>query len=212
MNPLETLPAKMFLLAFDPRRGRLTARNELGYLLRAAALAELVLNGQLRDEDGKAVAVGRAPGGDPVLDALWYDLEGGGPRSWRRLVERERKQAFHAVRDQLADARVIKLADARFLGLFPHTRVVLRDTRSARQVADQVGRAIRGGQAQGQVERDTAALAALAAAGQLKTVLGARDRRHFKARLDRFAEPVAPVTKALRRAVTARRAAIASGG
>jgi hypothetical protein len=202
----------MFLLAFEPRRGRLTARGDLGYLVRAAALAELVLNGRLRDEGGKAVTAGPATDGDPVLEAVWAEIETGGPRSWRRLVERERKRTFRAVRDQLAAARVVKLEDARFLGLFPYTRVALRDTRYARRVAEQVGRAIRGGQAQDRVERDAAVLAALAAAGQLKAVLGGRDRRQFKARLDRFAEPVAPVAKALRRAMVAKRAAAASGG
>lgn len=212
MNPPESLPAKLFLLAFDSRRGRLTARDELGYLLRAAALAELVLNGRLRDEGGKAVAGDRVPGGDPVLDELWAEVEAGGARSWRRLVERDRKRTFRAVRDQLAGARVVQLEDARFLGLFPYTRVVLRDSRYARRIAEQVGRAIRGGQPQDRVPQDAAVLAALAAAGQLKVVLGGRDRRQFKDRLDRFAEPVQPIAKALRRALTAKRAAVASSG
>jgi hypothetical protein len=204
----------MFLLAFHPRRPRLTGRGDLGYLLRAAALAELVLNGQLRDDGGKAVTTGRAPSSDPVSAGLWHEIEADSPRSWRRLIARDRKQTFRAVRDQLADARVIKLEDARFLGLFPYTRTrtTLRDTRHSRQIAEQVGRAIRGGQAADRVDRDAALLAALASAGQLRVVLGTRDRRRFKARLDQFAAPVEPVVKALHRAIAAKRAAAASGG
>jgi hypothetical protein len=212
MNPPDSLPAKMFLLAFHPRRPRLTGRGDLGYLLRAAALAEMVLNGQLRDDGGKAVTTGRAPSSDPVSAGLWHEIEADSPRSWRRLIARDRKQTFRAVRDQLAHARVIKLEAVRFLGVFPYTRTTLRDTRHARQIAEQVGRAIRGGQAADRVDRDAALLAALASAGQLKVVLGARDRRRFKARLDQFAAPAEPVVKALHRAIAAKRAAAASGG
>ncbi|TNC25458.1 GOLPH3/VPS74 family protein [Amycolatopsis alkalitolerans] len=212
MNPPESLAAKMFLLAFDPRKQRLTARDDLGYLLRAAALAELVLNGRLRDEDGKAVAAGPALAGDPVLDEQWSRIEAAGPRSWRRWVGHDRRQIFAAVRDQLAEAHVIKTEQVRILGLFPYTRVTLRDTRAARRVAEQVSRAVRGGQAAGRVDRDAGVLAALAAAGQLRVVLGGRERRQFKTRLDRLGEPVEPVAKALRRAITSKRAAAASGG
>ncbi|WP_166459700.1 GOLPH3/VPS74 family protein [Amycolatopsis pithecellobii] len=212
MNPTESLPAKMFLLAFDPGRGRLTSRDNLGYLLRASALAELVLNGRLRDEDGKAVADGRVPGPDPVLAGVWNDVGSNPARSWRRWVGRDRGRTFGEVRDQLAEAGVLKTERVRFLGLVPHTRITLRDTRAARQVADQVSRAIRGGQAAARVPQDAAVLAALAAAGQLRVVLSGRDRRQYKARLDRFAEPVEPVVKALHRVITAKRAAAASGG
>lgn len=211
MNPPDSMPAKMMLLAFDLRRQRLTARDDLGYLVRAAALAELVLNGQLRDEGGKVAVAGRAPA-DPVLSGLWEEIAAASPRSWRRWLGQDRKQTFRAVRDQLAEARVVKLEQARFAGLFPYTRMTLRESRQARRVAEQVSHAIRGGQPAARVDRDVAALAALASAGQLRVVLGTRDRRQFKARLTQFATPVEPVAKALHRAITAKRAAAASGG
>ncbi|WP_236793004.1 GPP34 family phosphoprotein [Amycolatopsis sp. GM8] len=211
MNPPESLPAKMFLLAFDLPHQRLPARDELGYTLRAAALAALVLNGQLRDEDGKAAVAGKPPDTDPVLDELWHAIEADPSRSWRRWVERGRKQTFDAVRDQHLNAHVIKAERERFLGLFPYTRFTVRDTRTARRVADEVSRAIRGGQAASRVGQEVAALAALAAAGQMRVVLNGRDRHQYRTRLDRFGEPIQPVVHALQRAIRTKRAA-ASGG
>lgn len=212
MSQPESLPAKMFLLAFDLRRNRLTARDELGYLVRAAALADLVLNGRLRDEGGKVMATGPVSAADPVFDDLWSAIEADPGRSWRRWIERGRRETFAAVRGQLAAGHVISAEPARFLGLFPYTRVTLRDTRAARRVAEQVSRAIRGGQAASRVDSDAGVLAALAAAGQLRVVAGIRDRRQFKSRLDTFGEPVEPIVKALRRAINSKRAAAASSG
>ena len=212
MKPPETLPARMFLLAFDPQRNRLTARGELGYLLRAAALAELVLNGHLTNAGGKACA-GAYPGDlDPVLFEVWEQVSQASPRSWRRWVSRGRRGTFAAVRDQLVDARVLRLEPARLLGLIPCTRVVLREPHRARRLGEQVGRAVRGGEAVARVDPGIAALAALASAGQLRVALGGRDRRRFKDRIGELGTPIEPVATALRRAIAAQRAAAASGG
>ncbi|GHF51881.1 hypothetical protein FHX82_004085 [Amycolatopsis bartoniae] len=207
----ESLPAKMFLLAFHPVKGRLTSRDELGHLLRAAALAELVLSGRLRDDGGKAVVAGAVPS-DPVLAAVWQEVSESSPRSWSRWVGRGRKEIFAAVRDLLADERVIRVEHARWLGLVPHTRITLRDTREARRLAEQVRRALVGTQAPSRVDGEIRVLAALAGAAQLRVVLSAADRRRNRARLDQLAEPIAPVAKALRKAITAKRAAAASSG
>jgi hypothetical protein len=43
----ESLPARVYLLAYDRRRQRLTARPQLGFLLRAAAMADLELGGRV---------------------------------------------------------------------------------------------------------------------------------------------------------------------
>jgi hypothetical protein len=60
----ESLTRSTFLLAFDLRKEKLTQRDVLGYLLRAAALAELLLAGNLADESGKARAR-TAPAAEP---------------------------------------------------------------------------------------------------------------------------------------------------
>ena len=47
-----SLPTRLFLLAYDPKKQRLTNRSHLGALLRAGALAELTFAGHVADEDG----------------------------------------------------------------------------------------------------------------------------------------------------------------
>jgi hypothetical protein len=70
----ESLPGQLYLLAYDPRKERLTARTQLGYLMRAAALTELRLRGHIADE-GRKVRVTN-PGGvaDPVLGAVLREV------------------------------------------------------------------------------------------------------------------------------------------
>ncbi|HJQ48026.1 MAG TPA: GPP34 family phosphoprotein [Amycolatopsis sp.] len=212
MKAPDTLPARMFLLAFDPRRNRFTARGELGYLLRAAALAELVLNGHLADADGKARA-GKYPGEqDPVLFAVWERVSQDSPRSWRRWVSVDRRGIFAAVRDQLVEARVVRSERVRLLGLIPYTRLTLREPHRARRLQEEVARAVRGGEPAARLEPGLAALAALASAGQLRVVLGGRDRRRFKARVAELGAPIEPIPKALQRAIASQRAAAASSG
>ncbi|WP_166463033.1 GOLPH3/VPS74 family protein [Amycolatopsis acidicola] len=211
MTPPETLPAQLFLLAFDLRRGKLTGRGELGLMLRAAALADLVLSGHLTDEAGNAVASGRPPE-DLVLRAVFEEVSQVPGRSWRRWVGRGKRAMVGAVRDQLAGARVVGAEQTRVLGLFPYTRVTVKDTRAARRVADQVGRAIRGGQPVNRVDAPVAALAALAAAGELRVVAGGGERRQYRDRLRELGSRIDPIPAALRRAVKAQHAAAASSG
>ena len=73
MDRPDSLAAQLFLLAYDTKRQRLVSRSELGYALRAAALADLVLRGSLVDDGGKPVPGSPAPGADPVLDPVLLD-------------------------------------------------------------------------------------------------------------------------------------------
>lgn len=210
MTAPESLPAKAFLLAFHPEKHRLTARAELGYLLRAAALADLVHSGHLRDERGKAVVTSETVQ-DPVLAQVLAEASAK-PAGWRWLVRRGRREIFHAVRDQLGDARVLRVEHSRALGLFPHTRIELRDTVAAKRIAEQVGRAIRGGRPASKIEPEVASLAALAAAVPLRVVVGPAEARRHRERLDPLGAPIEPVVTALRKAIRAQRAAAASSG
>lgn len=207
----ETLPEKVFLLAFDSRRGRLPGGFELGYTIRAAALAELLLRGHLRDESGKARVAKPASGLDLLLREVWEEIEPAAPRSWRRWIARGRGRAVRATRDLLAEKKVISVEKRRFLGLFPVTRITLRRPRPAHQLAEEVGRAIRGGQPVGRVDPRVGALAALVSAGPIRTVIGFSERRRFKKRLATLGEPIEPIPAALRKVIATMRSA-ASGG
>ncbi|TVT30747.1 GPP34 family phosphoprotein, partial [Amycolatopsis rhizosphaerae] len=193
-----SLPAKMFLLTYDARRDRFTARAELGYLLRAAALADLVLRGHLADESGKAWPVKPFTGADPVLSELWGRITGAPPRSWRRRLGPGRRQAIRSVRDQLAEAGLIGLEPRRALGLIPYSKVTVRDQASVRSLGERVGRAIRGGEPAVRVAPDCAVLAALAASAGLRVVLKLGERRRYRQRLAELGRPVEPICTALR--------------
>ncbi|MFD2417062.1 GPP34 family phosphoprotein [Amycolatopsis pigmentata] len=204
----ESLPEKLFLLAVDARQERLRGGLELGYALRAAALADLLLRGHLRDESGKACVAKPASGLDPLLQGVWEEVERAGRCSWRRLINRGRGQAIRATRDALAGAGVIRVGKRRVLGLFPATKITLRG--SVHRLADEVGRAIRGGGPVARIDPDVAALAVLASAIPLRTVISVGERRRFKKRRAALGEPIEPIPDALRRVIANARA-VASG-
>lgn len=76
-----SLPARLYLLAWD------TTRNELAgttHLVRAGALTELAQRGLLVDDDGIATPVDMDSGtGDAVLDGLLELVRESRPHRWR---------------------------------------------------------------------------------------------------------------------------------
>lgn len=208
----ESLTRSTFLLAFDLRKEKLTQRDVLGYLLRAAALTELLLAGNLVDESGKArarTAPAAEPGSLPAV--VWEQISSSPPRSWRRWVQKDHGKAVHVVRDELAAARLISVERRRIL-LFPVERITPRKAYLSRRLAERVGRAIRGGQPVGHVDEDVRVLAALAMAAGLKTVVPSwRETRQLRDRIQQLSAPVEPVATALRKSVEAAKAASSSG-
>jgi hypothetical protein len=205
------LPERMFLLAYDPRRERLTRRTDVGLLVRAAALAELELRGALIDDDGRAsVPQSRRPEvTDPLLRQVLAEVEASKPRRWQYWVQRDRRKAQAAVEQRLAAAGVVALERRRILGVFPSTRILVRDPLLIGRLHDRVTEALRGRTAD---PRDASAVA-LAAAGELGTVLKWRQRRAERARIAELTAAGAPAAvKGLKKAVAARNAATSSGG
>ncbi|WP_283135912.1 GPP34 family phosphoprotein [Rhizohabitans arisaemae] len=211
MNQGESLTQSAFLLAFDLRKGELTQRIELGHLLRATALAELLLAGNLADESGKARALTAPAAEHGALRAMvWEQVSDSKPRSWYRWVH-DNGTAVLMVRDELAAARVINVERRRVL-LFPVERITLREESPARSLAERVGRAIRGGRPVADLDEDIRVLAALAAAAQLESVLpSGREARPLRDRIRQLSAPIEPITTALRQCAEAARTAAASG-
>jgi hypothetical protein len=196
------LPERMFLLAYDPRRERLTRRTDVGLLVRAAALAELELRGALIDDDGRAsVPQSRRPEvTDPLLRQVLAEVEASKPRRWQYWVQRDRRKAQAAVEQRLAAAGVVALE---------RRRILVRDPLLIGRLHDRVTEALRGRTAD---PRDASAVA-LAAAGELGTVLKWRQRRAERARIAELTAAGAPAAvKGLKKAVAARNAATSSGG
>ncbi|MDH6141984.1 MULTISPECIES: GOLPH3/VPS74 family protein [Kitasatospora] len=201
----DTLQGKLFLLAYDPDKGRLTSRSNLDLLLRAAGLADLLRLGLIRDDRGRPVAVAPAPAGlDPLLAEPLRLIAQSRPRSWQRWIGR-RRPTVREVRGSLADQGVLRLEERRVLGLFHAVRIEPRDPRARKQLTAAVSAALR--DPISRVEAADAALVALAHAGELTLVLSRQQRREEKARIAELADLCGPVPAALRRAIRSRRAA-----
>lgn len=211
MEVPESLPQMLYLLAYDTRKQRMTARLELGYVLRAAALTDLLLAGHLTDADGRPRVRGEARIDDPLTDELFQQLAVSPPRSWQRWVNRQARKAPRTVRDTLAAAGVIRVESYRRLGLFPANRITLRDPRMHKRLTDRVSAALSQTRPASRVEPRDAAMVALAATGEFSTVLPRPRRRESRRRIAELSEAAGPVTKALRRAIAQARSAAAGG-
>ncbi|MFI2608714.1 GPP34 family phosphoprotein [Kitasatospora sp. NPDC018619] len=198
-----TLPEKLYLLAYDPRRARTTQHSSLNLLLQAAALTELLRRGLLHEDGRKAVARARdgaaVAGLDPYSAHLLAQIRGARPHSWSAWIGRARStgrdQPIRRVRDGLAEAGRITLRPHRVAGLFPATVVTLDDPAVRTALAARVTGALTGPLSR--VDPADAALTALVAAGKLRTVLSSRERREHRGRIGKLAPAAGPVPRAL---------------
>jgi hypothetical protein len=202
-----SLPAALFLLAHHPQRQRLTAGRRTGVLLRAAALAELTARGHLEDASGKARV--RDPGrpADPVLAGVLDEIVGSRPRSWQHWVRRHRRSTWHAVRDQLCGAGVITVQAGPLGGRVEVSQLDALAALHAR--ADEV---LRGREPVDQIDQRDAAIVALAAAGELRTVVPRRAGRRYRTRIRELTERAGAAVPALRRVLRATRLLVVVAG
>lgn len=208
MDLPDTLPGKLYLLAYNPERGRPIGRADLDLLLRAAALTDLLQRGLVRDVDGRPSATGRAPHGlNPVLADLLDRIAETKPHPWGWWI-RLRGRPVRSVRDDLAAAGWIRVEEHRILGLFPTARITERDPRVRKALAATVSSALTAPASR--IEPADAALVALADAAHLRTVLTRHQRRDHRERLTLLADQTAPIPHALRNAIRSRRAAASS--
>ncbi|WP_030061158.1 MULTISPECIES: GOLPH3/VPS74 family protein [Streptomyces] len=204
MDQPVTLPEKLYLLAYDPRRERITATIKLDLVVRAAALTELLRRGLIRDDGRHPAAVdgvgGAADGLDPLSASLLEQIRQGRRRSWKSWIGRQAWSA-RVVRDGLRAAGRIRVEEHRVLGLFPVARVTLPEPRLRKALAASVTSALSGPLSR--VDPADAALVALVDAARLGSALTWRQRREFRTRIDKLAPAAGPVPRALRRAVNA---------
>ncbi|MEV7021546.1 GPP34 family phosphoprotein [Kitasatospora sp. NPDC093558] len=204
MDVPTTLPEKLYLLAYDPERGRHLTTLNLDAAVRAAALTELLHRGLIRDDGRHPAAVdGAADGLDPLSAWLLEQIRQGRRRSWKSWIGRQSWSA-HTVRDGLAADGRIRVEERRVLGIFPVARVTLPEPRVRKELASRVTSALKGPLSY--VDPADAALVALADAAQLRAVMTWGQRREFRARIAKLAPAAGPVPRALRRAVAARNA------
>ena len=210
MDLPDTLPGRIYLLAYPPDKDRVAHRSQLGLLLRAAALTDLLQRGLLSDQHGRARSDGLAPDGlAPVLAAVLDRIAASRPRSWEHWVTADERGTARAVRDLLCEQGRLDLTEYRVLGLFPGRRAVPRDPAVRQQLATGVEAALAAGTA-AEVEPWQAAVVSLAAAAELRPVLSRRRQHEQRARIAELTAITGPVPPALRRAIRSRRAAMSS--
>ena len=208
MEPPDSLPARLYLLAYDLGRARF--RGHVDVAVRAAALEELRLQGHLYDEAGKVRVHDPRPLADPVLDAVLREAGEGRPRPWKHWISARSRQTGRAVRDQLDDRLYLRVEHRRILGIFPHATVTARDPRVIEQLQRTAVAALTRGPTVSHVDPREAALVAFAALAQFDSIFPRRLRREHKARIVEFVDRVAPVAPALKKVIEA--ATESSGG
>ncbi|MFD2473391.1 GPP34 family phosphoprotein [Amycolatopsis silviterrae] len=192
----DSLPARAYFLACDPA----SRRSSTALLVRAAAVTDLVLRGNLRDQRGHAEPTDAAPTGDLLLDDLLTDLRTHSPASWRALLRRGRNDTLQSLETQLSASGLLEEGTTSFLR---RKVLVPADSSRVREAHADLKRALAAPLSE--VDSPTAALAALAAASGVG-VARSEARKHADrlAELEKLAGPAVP---ALRKAVAGRRAA-----
>ncbi|BCB88127.1 GOLPH3/VPS74 family protein [Phytohabitans suffuscus] len=196
-----SLPQRIFLLAYNPDKGKVGLGTNLGAMLRAAALADLYQGGHLTDERGRATIDARHPCHDPVLDALLEEIAGSKPHTWQSWIGHRQHAAVRAVRQQLNDGGWVHLQPHKILGLFPTTKVTIRDPRVRKELLDRVNTALR--KPIGSIDPADAALVAIVAAGDLKLVLDRKTKRAHKQRTQELTKLSGPIAPALHKSIQA---------
>ncbi|MEU0376726.1 GOLPH3/VPS74 family protein [Streptomyces cyaneofuscatus] len=125
--PALTLPEELILLTLNPGSGKpLCAAASLAYGTAGAALAELELQGRIREERGRVQVVNPLDPADPLLAALLRTLpQAKGRRSGMRArhwVDNFDKHVRDTYLDSLVERSVLSRETRRFLGLFPSHR------------------------------------------------------------------------------------------
>ncbi|TDD64975.1 GOLPH3/VPS74 family protein [Actinomadura rubrisoli] len=201
----DSLPARMFLLAYDARKQKMAkGGSQLGYVLRAAALTELYLDGRLGEERRRPVP--GTPGDDPY--GLLAQIAASRPRSWQHWIRKDSRAMVATIRDELVRGGWIRVRRRRAWGLFPCHQVTVRDPRVVKELWGGASAALRG-RPVAHVNSYDAAAVALAAAGELKTVLPGADRRRHKRRIEELTARSGPAAPAVRKVIRAQNAAAA---
>ncbi|MEU0358113.1 GOLPH3/VPS74 family protein [Streptomyces cyaneofuscatus] len=125
--PALTLPEELILLTLNPGSGKpLCAAASLAYGTAGAVLAELELQGRIREERGRVQVVNPLDPADPLLAALLRTLpQAKGRRSGMRArhwVDNFDKHVRDTYLDSLVERSLLSRETRRFLGLFPSHR------------------------------------------------------------------------------------------
>ena len=206
-----SLPARLYLLAWDTARGKVTSASQVPHLVRAGALTELAQRGLLADADGVATPTtpdGRT--GDPVLDGLLELVEESRPHKWRTWVGLRARITLDAVEAQLAADGYLRAEKTRVLGVFPSVDYEIDRVAVVNGLRAEARLVLEGPVPVDEVSPRDAAVVTLAAAAELRTLLSGTERERYEARIAALAERSGPTAPTLKHAVQEVRSAVAA--
>ncbi|MFI1168972.1 GPP34 family phosphoprotein [Streptomyces sp. NPDC020801] len=204
-----SLPARLYLLAWDTTRLRITGAAHLHHLVRAGALTELAQRGLLVDDDGIATPVDLdARTGDAVLDGLLDLVRESRPRRWKTWVTLRARFTLVAVREQLAAEGYLRAEKRRVFGIFPSVEYALERVAVVDALREEARQVLEGALPAVRVSERDAAVVALAAAAELRTLVPGRDRRRHRRRIEELTERSGAAAPALRGVVHEVRTAV----
>ncbi|MFK4227483.1 GPP34 family phosphoprotein [Streptomyces sp. NPDC019890] len=204
-----SLAARLYLLSWDTERMTLVGAPHLALLVRAGALAELAQRGMLTDDGGVVRPIGDNRTGDLPLDKLLELIEESRPRGWRRWLTFHSAYTLDAVRTQLTAAGYLRKRRRRVLGLFPSAHYELDRVDVVKSMREDVRTVLVGPAAVAEISDQDAALVALAAAAELRTLADSRERGRHKARIEALTERSGMAAPALKKIVQEVRAVMA---
>ncbi|MFI6334174.1 GPP34 family phosphoprotein [Streptomyces sp. NPDC050535] len=197
-----SLPARLYLLSWDTAKLKVTGATHLHHLVRAGALTELAQRGLLSDVEGIATPVDPdAHTGDLVLDGLLELIEESRPRKWKAWVTLRARVTLDAVRAQLAAEGYLRAEKKRVLGLFPSVEYELDRVSAVDALREDARRVLAGPEPVADVSERAAAVVALAAAAELRTLMSGKDRKLHKDRIERLTERSGAAAPALKKVI-----------
>ncbi|MFJ6836338.1 GPP34 family phosphoprotein [Streptomyces sp. NPDC091209] len=204
-----SLPARLYLLAWDTSKRKITGSTHLHHLVRAGALTELAQRGLLVDDDGIVTPVDPdSRTGDLVLDGLLELVFESRPRRWKSWVTSRARVTLDAVRAQLAAEGYLRAEKKRVLGLFPSVEYELDRVPAVEALRAEARQVLEGPVPVADVGDREAALVALATAAELRTLASPKERKLHKARIDELTERGGAAAPALRKVIQEVRTAV----
>ncbi|MCX4987294.1 MULTISPECIES: GPP34 family phosphoprotein [unclassified Streptomyces] len=204
-----SLPARLYLLAWDTTKLKITGSTHLHHLVRAGALTELAQRGLLLDDDGIVTPVDPDfRTGDLVLDGLLELVAESRPRKWKPWVTLRARVTLDAVRAQLAAGGYLRAERKRVLGLFPSVEYELDRVPAVEALRAEARQVLEGPLPVAEVSDRDAALVALATAAELRTLASPKERKLHKARIDELTERGGAAAPALKKVIQEVRTAV----
>lgn len=200
----QTLPQRLYLLCYTVDKGKfeLTNLQGRGQLLRAAALAEMTVDGLLSAEGGKVLRLPSEPPADVFYAEVWRDLPTEKRKNWLKFVHDKAHRAETPVRDQLGATGAVTVTREKRLGLVGFDRVTVNEPEQVRALQESVRETVLRAPHPSTVPMDELTMAVFAKEVEVTTVFSGKERREhsqaLKALAARFDEIVPGLRKTLR--------------